>query len=246
MSEQGLAPLIAIVGSDGAGKSTVVASLLPWLRAYRPVAICHLGKQSGSVGRAIARLPIIGKGADRKITSKASGARDDAGPGAFTALVIYLLSMRRVRRFRRMLAIRRRGVAVLADRYPQIEVPGPMDGPGLFAAAPTSAVARMLGKRERMYYDWMAGYRPDLVIRLNVDLATAVARKPDHRYTSLKTKVEAVPRLLFNGARIVDIDSTQPLAEVLEQAKRAISTALDIPWTTSSEANADPSAARKS
>ena len=134
--------------------------------------------------------------------------------------------MRRVRRFRRMLSVRRRGVTVLADRYPQTAVPGPMDGPGLFAPAPRSAITRALARRERAHYEWMASYRPDLVIRLNVDLETAFARKPDHRYSSLAAKIEAVPRLTFNGAPIVDIDSTLPLADVLARAKLAITDAL--------------------
>lgn len=224
--ETGLAPLIAIVGSDGSGKSTVGAALLVWMRESRPTELCHLGKQTGNIGRAIARLPFVGGKLDKTIAGKSGRARDDDGPGGVTAVVIFLFSMRRVLRFRRMLTIRRRGVAVLADRFPQTEVPGPMDGPGLYAPAPRSVIARVLGRHERRLYVWMAGYRPDLVLRLNVDLATAMARKPDHRPSSLRYKVEAVPLLSFNGAPIVDLDSTEPLAEVLAKAKQAITATL--------------------
>jgi hypothetical protein len=221
------APLIAIVGSDGSGKSTVGEALLAWMRERRPTEMCHLGKQTGNIGRAIARWPIVGQRLDKTISTKAEGAREKKGPGAFTALVIYLFSMRRVRRFRRMLAIRARGIAILADRFPQLGVPGPMDGLGLAKAAHgDNAIARFLARRERRQYEWMAAHRPTLVIRLNVDLATALARKPDHRPSSLKTKVEDVPRLTFEGAPIVDIDATLPLDEVLRQAKAAITTTL--------------------
>ena len=72
----------------------------------------------------------------------------------------------------------------------------------------------------------MEGYPPDIVIRLNVDLATAMARKPDHRPASLAAKIHDVPRLTFNGARIVDLDATQPLDGVIEQAKAAIAAVL--------------------
>ena len=216
------APLIAIVGSDGSGKSTVGVALLAWLRENREAELCHLGKQTGNVGRRIARWPLVGRRLDRAITVKAGSVRTDRGPGALTALVIYLFSMRRVRRFRRMLTIRSRGVAILTDRYPQLEVPGPMDGLGLAGAGRSGAFVRALARREREHYAWMASYRPDLVIRLNVDFATALARKPDHRPSSLRTKVGDVPRLSFNGAKIADIDATQPLAIVLEQAKQAI------------------------
>ena len=223
-SPPALAPMFAIVGCDGSGKSTVSAELLAWIRRYGPAETAHLGQQSGDLGRAIGRLPLIGARLDRLLTSKAGRARDttDKIPDAATALVIYLFTRRRVRRFRRMLALRRRGVIVVTDRYPQTVVPGFFDGPGLSAAAPGSAFVRMLAKRERALFEWMAGYRPDLVIRLAVDLKTASARKPDHRYASLAQKVAAAPRLSFNGAPILELSSLDPLPEVVAAARHAI------------------------
>ena len=41
------APIIAVVGSDGSGKSTVSEELLKLMSSYRPTALCHLGKQTG-------------------------------------------------------------------------------------------------------------------------------------------------------------------------------------------------------
>jgi hypothetical protein len=72
----------------------------------------------------------------------------------------------------------------------------------------------------------MTSHRPDLVIRLNVDLDTACARKPDHRRELLRDKVAITPQLTFNGAPIVEIDSTQPLAQVLVEAKAAVAKTL--------------------
>jgi thymidylate kinase len=69
----------------------------------------------------------------------------------------------------------------------------------------------------------MTSHRPDLVLRLNVDLDTACARKPDHRRELLARKVEATPRLKFNGATIVDIDASKPLDDVLAAARAAVS-----------------------
>jgi thymidylate kinase len=220
------APLIALVGSDGSGKSTVGEALLAWMRESRPTALCHLGKQTGNIGRAIARWPIVGTRFDKTITAKADKARDPRGPSLLTAIVIYLFSMRRVRRFKRMLKVRARGVAILTDRFPQVEVPGPMDGLGLAMAADAGPVLRWLARRERGHYDWMVAHRPDLVIRLVVDLETALARKPDHRPSSLRTKIADLARLTFNGAPIVDVDATQPLDQVLAQARQAIATTL--------------------
>ncbi|BCK77391.1 hypothetical protein AA0242T_2825 [Acetobacter aceti NRIC 0242] len=219
-------PIIAVVGSDGSGKSTVGTALLAWMRETQPTALCHLGKQSGELGRAIARLPFVGKRADRRIIKVTSSARQNRRIRFFPALVMFALSMRRVIRFRRMLRLHRQGVCILTDRYPQVAVPGPMDGPSLTFSPRNSAVVQFLTIQERGLYDWMASTVPDLVIRLNVDLETAVSRKPDHRLTSLERKIADVPKLSFNGAPILDLDATEPLNVVLEKAKNAITEAL--------------------
>ena len=221
-----LAPLIAVIGCDGSGKSTVSESILDWVRGYGPAAAAHLGKQSGNLGRALARLPMIGPLIGRVINRKVTSVRDyratNKAPGVFVALVIYALSLRRVLRFRRMLALRRQGLIIVTDRYPQLELPGAYDGPGLSVTAQGNPIVRWLARREQVAYAWMTGYRPDLVLRLNVDLDTACARKPDHRRELLRDKVAATPLLKFNGAPIVEIDSTQALADVLAAARLAV------------------------
>ena len=225
MTDSRVAPLIAIVGTDGSGKSTVATALLAWMRERYPTELHHLGKQTGHIGRAIARWPLVGRRLDKTIVRKAGIAPDSDPPGTLAAIVIFAFSMRRVRRFRRMLAARARGVAILTDRFPQTGVPGPMDGPGL-ARARGSGLSGLLASRERAHYAWMERFAPDLVLRLNVDLATALARKPDHRPSSLRTKIDDVPRLSFNGAPIVDLDATRPLDEVIAHGKAAIEAAL--------------------
>ena len=74
----------------------------------------------------------------------------------------------------------------------------------------------------------MASFRPDLVIRLNVDLETAFARKPDHRRESLRQKVEVTPRLTFGGALIVDFDSKEPLETLVNKVRVTIAAQLDM------------------
>lgn len=226
----GLAPLIAVIGCDGSGKSTVSENILALVRGYGPAAAAHLGKQSGNVGRALTRLPVIGPSIGRAINRKVAGIRNDRAtkrtPGVFLALVIYAFSLRRLFRFRRMLALRRQGLIIVTDRYPQVELPGAYDGPGLSVAAQGNRVVRWLARREQVAYEKMTRYRPDLVLRLNVDLDTACARKPDHRRELLRDKVAATPLLKFNGAPIVEIDSTRPLADVLAAARLAVASTM--------------------
>jgi len=117
--------------------------------------------------------------------------------------------------------LREAGNAIIGDRFPQLGVPGPMDGLGL-ANARQDGIVGWLARAERRRYAAMVANKPDLVLRLNVSLDVAMARKPDHRASSLARKVADVPRLTFEGAPIVEIDAELPLAEVLAQAKAAI------------------------
>lgn len=211
-----MAPLIAIVGCDGSGKSTLSTEMHAWLAAQSPTALCYLGLGSGDIGNRIKAWPLIGPAVERALADKARQTRS-AGkriPGLWTALVVFGFSLARRRRFRRMLALRRSGVTVITDRYPQTEVSGFYDGPGLSAAAAGSRPVAWLARRERAMYQWMSGFVPDVVLRLNVDLATAYARKPDHAVDSLRAKVAATPLLRFNGAAIVDLDSRAPYRDM--------------------------------
>lgn len=220
-----LGPLIAVIGCDGSGKSTVSEAVLAWARNFGPAVSVHLGKQAGTVGRSLERLPLIGAWIGRKIASKTTrtrAQRDKKAPGLVTALVLSAFSLRAARRFRRMMGLRRRGLIIVTDRYPQLDVPGSYDGTGLSVTATGSPIVRWLARRELANHLWMTSYRPDLVLRLNVDLDTACARKPDHRRELLAEKIAATPLLKFNGALIVDIDGTQPLPEVLATARAAV------------------------
>ena len=222
-------PLIAVVGCDGSGKSTVSAAVLEYARQFGPAEAVHLGKQSGNIGRAVARWPIVGRKLDRTIESqtiKTRGPRGRTNPKLLAALVVYAFVIRRRRRFDDMLARWHRGTIIIADRFPQIDVPGGYDGPLLASDAPGNVAVRWLARHERRQFEWMAGHRPDLIVRLNVDLETALTRKPDHKRDALRRKIEATPLFRFGGAPIIDIDSAQPLADVLAAAFAAVAETL--------------------
>ena len=52
--------VIAIVGCDGSGKSTLTASLVNELAATMPTEHIYLGQSSGRIGEWISQLPVIG------------------------------------------------------------------------------------------------------------------------------------------------------------------------------------------
>ncbi|WP_324699264.1 hypothetical protein ACLIMP_23750 [Novosphingobium aerophilum] len=218
-SRGALAPCVALIGCDGSGKSTLARDLVALLDRQSPTRSMYLGLGTGDLGRRIGELPLIGRLAERFLTGKAKKAHegpDKRLPGLATALAMFGFSLARGRRFRKVLDYRRGGVQVITDRYPQAEVPGSFDGPGLSWKRRGSAVVERLAARERALYDDMASYRPTVVIRLNVDVDTALARKSDHQRDMLEKKLAVVPTLRFGGAQIVDVDATRPYHEVLE------------------------------
>jgi thymidylate kinase len=226
-----LAGVIAVVGCDGSGKSTLTADLLARLRDERPTELLYLGQSSGNIADWIRGFPLIGAPIGRYLVrrSERAHARDDSqsAPDALTALVIYLLSRWRYHKFRRMLTLQRRGVIVITDRYPQAEVAGfYFDGPGLAADDIPKGLVHWLAMRERRLYQRMADHVPALLIRLDIDADTAHARKPDHKLPMLRAKARVIPTLRFNGARILDLDGRAPYPEVLQAALTGTSAAL--------------------
>lgn len=216
---QGLAPCVALVGCDGSGKSTLARDLVALLDRQAPTHSVYLGLGTGELGRRIAEAPIIGRFVEHYLAGKARKAHDNPEkklPGLLTALVMYAFSLARYRRFRKVLGHRGEGVQVITDRYPQAEVSGSFDGPGLSWTRRGSALVERLASRERVLYAQMAACKPTVVIRLNIDAETALARKADHRRDLIEKKLAVVPALRFGGAPIVDVDATRPYHEVLQ------------------------------
>lgn len=217
--------IVAVVGCDGSGKTRLTRDLVASLARTTTVERRYMGLVSGETGDKIKRLPFIGVRLEKYLAAKARRAQDMKKklPGTFAAVVMYLFSEWRVIQLRRTIARSRTGVLVIADRYPQAEIPGfDYDGPGLSVTRSNNRLIRKLAMREQKLYDWMAQQRPGLIIRLMVDPDTAFARKPDHPMTELRDKIETMPRIRYNGARVREVDSRMPYTQVLATALQAI------------------------
>lgn len=222
-----LAPLIAVVGADGAGKSRLSADLIDHISQNRPAEAGYLGEGSSVTGRKIGRWPIIGQMLKGSLEGVADRLRDPSAsiPGPIAAMYALHRSRKRYRRFQGLLEKRRRGIVIVTDRYPQTERPGLHDGPILAGLANNSFLARIKAEEIELYAK-MASYTPSLVIRLSIDVDTAMARKPDHDRGLIAMKVATLPMITFNGAPILDLDAAMDYAEELSRAKSAVDAAL--------------------
>ena len=236
--------LIAIIGADGAGKSTIVKELQRWASWKLDVTRIYFGSGDGPVSFSRRCLTQILKmrSAARHYSnrSKSSATTPTADPTSPTALpqpanrqtLRVLLRTLRVlliaRERRRHLAIakqaRNRGMIVIADRYPQAQFLDMMDSPHLTAwQQHPNRFLRAIANWEREVYEAASSAPPDLVIKLCVDPQVAHQRKQDQTIESLTRRCHIVRQLSYPAATdTVVIDANLPLDRVHVEAKRAI------------------------
>lgn len=217
--------LVAIVGGDGAGKSTAVHDLASWLHRHFATVTGHLGKPPESVAslaiaaaceacRARGWLPIA------------------ATPEEISRLrspVVYLWLLRRVtlarQRYRAWVRARRlasNGVIVLCDRYPMPSL-SLMDGPQshwLPIETREHPLVRWLVRREHRYYERILP--PDILAVLRVRPEVAVRRKPEENAAKVFARNDEIWNADWRGTRARVIDATRSAAEVLGELKSLV------------------------
>ncbi len=214
--------VVAFIGSDGSGKSTLTAEIRRWLRYKLDVHGYYLGSGDGST-RLFDRLRHVVKGKAKKHkTPKPEGAaRLPKRRGVLDRLVA-VHQLPAIGAKRRDLAEARRlaegGSMVVLDRFPQRQVSGIYDGPRLQDGNSFAWAARA----EMKGYEELDALKPDLLIKLVVSPAVAHARKPDHSLASIARKCDLTRELKFDGVEVVAIDADQPLERVMLETKRAV------------------------
>ncbi|CAN6135082.1 tmk Thymidylate kinase [Methylophilaceae bacterium] len=221
--------VIAVVGCDGTGKSTITADLLTYLQSKGPAERRYLGLISGEMGDKIKYLPFVGVRLERNLAAKAERAQDmkQKPAGTLTSIIMHILSMWRVSKMKSVMRLSAQSILVVTDRYPQAEIIGfRYDGPGMKASIQDNWLLRHIAARELKLYQWMAQQKPALIIRLNIDAVTAHGRKPDHSMAELHDKIDVMPSLNYNGAKLVEIDARAPYSEVWANTLKAVQSAL--------------------
>jgi hypothetical protein len=219
--------VVALMGVDGSGKTTAVAAMRAWLGAEIDVAPIYFGTGGGRPSLLLLPLklmvPLASRVLKRKPKGSSHGEVSSRPPGLAYGLPLMVWStVLAVEKRRKLLAARRgaeRGLVVIADRYPQDEIPGFNDGPLLprLGWAP-----RWLRRFEANAYALARRLPPDLVIKLDAPPALLAQREPDMDRAVIAERVTSVQRITLSAERIVRVDATQPLAEVTRAIKREI------------------------
>lgn len=215
---------VAVVGPDGAGKSTIIAGLREWLAWRVNVREYYLGSARPSRRTRTLR-------AASRATRVAARRAPAIGPLTLLASVVtaarYLGDARdRAERVRAGRSLAARGAVVIFDRFP---LPGvrvgdrEMDGPRIptIPGWEDRSILRAMGERERELY--AAIPPPDHIIWLSLDPAVALARKPNRLPGSVEEKARALEQAsLEHLAPVTRVDAAQPLEDVLRTVRHAI------------------------
>ena len=112
----------------------------------------------------------------------------------------------------------------VSDRFPQSQFPGWNDGPRLDSwIDDPSPWRRAAAWREGESFRLAELCPPDLVIKLHVTPELAARRKPQAPREQILTGAELLSLVSYPATtRVVDIDASQPLGQVVLQVKRAV------------------------
>lgn len=235
--------VIAFVGAEATGKSTLVAETARWLDRTFAVRTVHAGKPPSTWLTAPINLllPLIRSRVSSLRTSRLEGhvPSADANPAPDKnkglASLVYALRAVILAWDRRQLLVRAgraaaNGEIVICDRYPSDTI-GVMDSPRLREQPAQRgivlAIFNWLARLEQQLYKQIPP--PDIVLRLQVSIETAQQRNRQRFKPGKETDAYVASRHRHarewhrSGTKyIYDIDTEQSLATTIHCVKKAI------------------------
>ncbi len=219
--------IVAVLGVDGSGKSTVVRSLRSWLGAELDVLPVYFGTGDGRPSLLLLPFKLLVPLVRRLFPSKPKGAShgriSERPPGFLYSVLLSawaaLVAAEKRTKLHRAQRAASRGMIVVTDRYPQDQDAEYNDGPLLHR---TRWSPGWLRRYEARAYAMAARMPPDLVLKLDVTPETAARRETDMDPAVIARRIACVRRLSFPGTRVVSVDAEQPLADVLGAVRREV------------------------
>jgi len=231
--DAGRSTMIAFVGSEATGKSTILNEVEGWLGRRQRVRRVHAGKPPSTPLTFLPHvlLPALRAVFPEQRTLRVEERYEDS-EGATGKTYPLLFGVRSV-----MLAYERRslllraarsgtGTVVLSDRYPS-EASGAPDGPQLahlpIPSGRFSVRRALAGMEGRLYRDIPA---PDMVFHLSapleITLARNAARDKQEPEDYVRFRHALSSRLRFDGAPVFGIDTDRDLELVVREIEEVI------------------------
>lgn len=221
--------VIALLGCDGAGKTTTLDYIRQEFAKKIDVKIMYLGSGDGS--SSLLRKPmkffakkVGGKGVGSSIEKQNSiNKRVSLKAHLYaTAKIIWATALAREKKnkLRQITKSRNAGMLVLIDRYPQTAVKGFNDGPLLAKYRDRHGVLRRISLWEDRIYESFSINPPDLLIKLMISTDIAIQRKPEMTIEEIEQKKNAIRQMHF--AKEIEIDTSQEITTTLSEAMSEI------------------------
>ncbi len=213
--------VIAIVGGDGAGKSTAVQALGDWLGATFDLTQAHLGRPQRSRTTVILITCARARGASLRLI-RLIGSRPAPARRTERALLAVAMARDRYLALRRVRRIATNGGIGLCDRFPLVQLTL-MDAPRIATQIEADRRVWLMSKLatlEQRYYRAMTP--PDVLIVLRVDPEVAVARKPEERPDFVRARWAEIWNVDWASVPAHVIDAGQPVEQVHAELRSLI------------------------
>lgn len=201
--------IIALIGSDGSGKSTLSNDLVEWLTFKIDTHYFYLGKKpyiKSYSKRLHSKTAILtNKNRFSKLLRKLTGR--------FYQILIARQKCEMLQLAKRL---SKQGSMIICDRFPQKDILSFNDGPKL------QKTGGFYAKLEMKLFNRITNPGADLVFRLNVSPEIAAKRKPEHDYDSIIQKCNNLGKMQFSNSIMIDVDANQSYDVVLLELKREI------------------------
>jgi thymidylate kinase len=220
--------IIALVGGDGAGKSTAVDELHAWLSKDFDTIKVHMGKPPWSWTTIVVRGTLklgrwLGIFPRRKSSVRAvTDANSLLFPGYPWLLRRVCTARDRYRTYVKARRFATNGGFVICDRFPLPQVKL-MDGPlveQMINTGQTNWLIKLLIELEKRYYQQIM--LPELLIVLKVDPEIAGQRKTDEDAASVRVRCQEIWEVDWQQTPARVIDAGRSRAEVLSDLKSLI------------------------
>jgi thymidylate kinase len=220
--------LIAIVGGDGAGKTTVVNEVYNWLSNDFNVHRFHMGKPRWSLITILIRSVLkIGRllGFFPFMRSEIIYTNDPTllvFPG-YPWLIREICTARdRYLTYKKARRLATNGKLVILDRFPLSQIKF-MDGPQvarMTASIPKKILVKKLIDLENSYYERIS--LPDLIILLRADPKIAIQRKKDESEEDVRSRSTEVWEIDWQETLAIVVNANHSKEEVLLEVKELI------------------------